>query len=105
MSGAWGEWGEAGQVGPRSVPLPLASSAQPCFYLLAPVPSLPACLCFTEMAAAGLIGPATEAWGFKTPWWVRKGVLEQSSLGPAAGEQEVEHAQLQLPLQSRLALW
>lgn len=44
-------------------------------------------------------------WGFRILWWVRKGVLEQSSLGPAAGEQEVEYALLQLTLQSRLALW
>jgi hypothetical protein len=96
VSGASGAWGEAGQVGPPQlslVPIPCT-----CSFL--------AWLALShKVAAAGVTGPGTEAWGFKTPWWVRKGVLEQSSLGPAAGEQEVEYVQSQITLQSRLALW
>lgn len=72
--------------GPQSVTPALASSAQPCTHLLAPAPFLSACVCVTEVAAAELRGPGTEARGLKkNPHWVRKGILEQGRLGLAAG--------------------
>lgn len=45
--------GVRGQVGPWSVPPPLASSAQPCSHPLAPAPSLPGWLRLTKRLQLG----------------------------------------------------